>query len=195
MKLTEEQLWEIEDELMGVEKGGGGGGGDRQGKKTKRAIKEEVVKNYREKEMNLITSSLKNDLEKSPIKNLNESQIPGALEYYSLWLIKCLDNTDTENLHKQWETEIEYSQTRSSGPGGQNVNKTSTAVIARHILTGFSSRSESSREMLDNKDNSRNKLISNLDRHIENWKKYLNDFSKDSRQSEIEDFVKSAIAS
>ena len=34
----------------------------------------------------------------------------------------------TETLKKQLETEILLSATRSSGPGGQNVNKVNTQV-------------------------------------------------------------------
>lgn len=41
----------------------------------------------------------------------------------------------TESLKKQLESEIVFSATRSSGPGGQNVNKVNTQVELRFSVT------------------------------------------------------------
>lgn len=48
-------------------------------------------------------------------------------------------------------SEITYQTIRSSGPGGQHVNKTETAVRASHIATGISVKVQTERSQLANK--------------------------------------------
>lgn len=48
-------------------------------------------------------------------------------------------------------SEITYQTIRSSGPGGQHVNKTETAVRATHIATGLSVKVQTERSQLANK--------------------------------------------
>jgi peptide chain release factor len=48
-------------------------------------------------------------------------------------------------------SEIIYQTIRSSGPGGQHVNKTETAVRATHIATGISVKVQTERSQLANK--------------------------------------------
>jgi len=49
------------------------------------------------------------------------------------------------------EKDIEFRMTHSSGAGGQNVNKTFSAVIATHIPTGIQVRIETERSQYKNK--------------------------------------------
>ncbi|HEY1581802.1 MAG TPA: peptide chain release factor-like protein, partial [Chthoniobacterales bacterium] len=49
------------------------------------------------------------------------------------------------------EAELDESFARSSGPGGQNVNKVSTAVTLRHRPTGLSVTVQDSRSQLRNR--------------------------------------------
>lgn len=57
------------------------------------------------------------------------------------------------NLMPPWkDNEVEEVFTRSSGPGGQHVNKVSTAVTLRHLPTGLTVRSSNSRSQARNRE-------------------------------------------
>ncbi|MBV4359619.1 peptide chain release factor H [Pinibacter aurantiacus] len=49
------------------------------------------------------------------------------------------------------EKEVEFKTCRASGPGGQNVNKTETAVRATHIASGISVMASDTRSQHQNK--------------------------------------------
>jgi len=54
----------------------------------------------------------------------------------------------TETLKKQLESEIVLSATRSSGPGGQNVNKVNTRVELRFSVKNTTLFSEEEKELI-----------------------------------------------
>lgn len=74
------------------------------------------------------------------------------------------------------ESDIEFKAVRSSGPGGQNVNKTSTAVQITHIPTGISVHSSEGRTQLGNREKAMRILRGKL------WK-----IMEDNRLKEISD--------
>jgi len=66
------------------------------------------------------------------------------------------------------EDEIEESFVRSSGPGGQNVNKVSTKVVLKHIPTGLQVSAQSSRSQYKNRQIARYKLNAQIAEYYTN---------------------------
>jgi peptide chain release factor len=60
------------------------------------------------------------------------------------------------------ESELEEIFERSSGPGGQNVNKTSTKVLLRHIPTGITVTIQDTRSQAQNRELARERLLEAL---------------------------------
>ncbi len=57
------------------------------------------------------------------------------------------------------ESDIEEKFIRSSGPGGQNVNKTSTCVVLIHLPTGLSVKCQQTRSQVLNRFLARRRLL------------------------------------
>lgn len=65
-------------------------------------------------------------------------------------------------MKKLCDSEIEEMFSRSSGPGGQHVNKVSTAVTLRHIATGLSVTVSDSRSQAMNRETARRRLMEKI---------------------------------
>jgi protein subunit release factor B len=65
-------------------------------------------------------------------------------------------------IKKLCDSEIEEMFSRSSGPGGQHVNKVSTAVTLRHIATGLSVTVSDSRSQAMNRETARQRLMGKI---------------------------------
>ena len=187
--LTEDELWDIEDNLSGVgNKDAGGSGSQHRGSKTSWEISNLPRNNAEKNRIAQAEVNLKKGLEHFPFQNFSEEKLPELLTKYSTWVLKSID--DNYPFFTNLDEDIDYSQSRSSGPGGQNVNKTSTAVTSLHLLTGIYAKSEDSREALVNKRTSLSKLLTKLENHTKSWAVYLKNIPDEQRQEKIISFVK-----
>lgn len=73
--------------------------------------------------------------------------------------VKSFQPLDSHNLK---ESDISYQTLRASGPGGQHVNKTESAVRAIHIPSGLSVTASDQRSQLQNKKLATERLLMRL---------------------------------
>ncbi len=154
-----------------VKKSGGGGSGaksvKRKGKKTIRALKKQQSAQSLEQRRIDVETSLKQVLKRfPPIDNpdLKERQI----DCYATWI-----ENNIRELTPLDSSEIDITFSKSSGPGGQNINKRETRVTLIHQPTNINVVSDRTRSQLQNKNLALELLRVRLQEHLNDWKKYL----------------------
>ncbi|XP_044753456.1 mitochondrial translation release factor in rescue [Coccinella septempunctata] len=77
------------------------------------------------------------------------------------------------------DEELEEKFVRGSGPGGQKINKTASAVCLKHLPTGIVIKCHQSRSLVENRKTARTLLLNKLDNllngehSVENQKKSI----------------------
>tara|TARA_R110002124_G_scaffold44748_4_gene136027 strand:+ start:2788 stop:3408 length:621 start_codon:yes stop_codon:yes gene_type:complete len=74
------------------------------------------------------------------------------------WYVGVRPVPDVADVPELQDKDIQYQAIRASGPGGQHVNKTDSAVRATHVPTGTTSVSQDQRSQFANKKIARLKL-------------------------------------
>jgi peptide chain release factor len=79
------------------------------------------------------------------------------------WYVGVNQLATDDTFSKVADADIRYEFTRSGGPGGQHVNKVSTAVRATHVPSGETVFVSQGRSQLQNKTEAKRKLLSRLE--------------------------------
>lgn len=74
------------------------------------------------------------------------------------WFVGVSRVSEVDDAHELQERDIVYQTMRASGPGGQHVNKTDSAVRATHVPSGLTTVSQDQRSQHANKKVARLKL-------------------------------------
>lgn len=80
--------------------------------------------------------------------------------------IRNKHSIDYSKVPKLNENDLKEDLVRGSGPGGQNINKTSNCVVLKHIPTGLVVKCHESRLQHHNKKKARELLVIKLDNMV-----------------------------
>lgn len=167
----------------------GDGGGKRGGRGPSRSktnaaiassnIEDAEIARRKETEDRVIKSLL--HFPKSDNPEVNQKNI----ERYMDWLLKSFEFNEpyirTEDL--------DYSQHKAGGPGGQNVNKVANAVLYKHMVTGLFANAKESRNTIENRTEASAILYEKLQNLINDWKVVLNGIEREKQGEAVKTFI------
>ena len=109
-----------------------------------------------------------------------------SLRHTSFALVEVLPEITSKKIQIN-QSHLRFDTFRSSGPGGQNVNKLETAVRVTHIPTGVSVAVQSERSQAQNKEKALQILYSRLAQKMEEAKiKELSELKPEMKSGSIE---------
>lgn len=83
------------------------------------------------------------------------------------------------------DEDLRFEFSRSSGAGGQNVNRRETAVGCVHVPTAIKVHNEETRNQLRNRERSVERLEEVLSKHLEDWANYVHPDDQSKEMPEI----------
>ena len=167
LKIQEE---EFEEQMRRRYGGGGKTHPNHHGSKTEKFIKNHIIEEKVAIKSNLAAEDISEILLGFP-EFQNKDLEDRYVDTYLKWLKQCFDE---KKLVMNPKEDFEFQTFRSSSRGGQNVNKTETAVRAIHKITNITAHNEEERDQSDNRKNAVMHVIEKLKTHLTNWKDYLN---------------------
>jgi prolyl oligopeptidase PreP (S9A serine peptidase family) len=190
-KIDPEELEEAIERAQFRSGGGGrksrpdeGFGLEKKGKKVKEKISEEARKNSEK-----LSSAKRTVVEK--IQNLLERESNPALfkgvrnyfEWVRYGLLALSEEGQKQEIMRNQDISTEFM--RASGPGGQNVNKTSSAVSIRHNPSRIFLKEMGSRTQSENLSEARKRMFEKLEAHLNKWKLVAKGRSSDEVMAEM----------
>lgn len=160
------------------------------GSKTNKSIAREQIQNAEDKRSQSAEERIFHVLAHFP-EFQNKDLEDRYVDDYLKWLNKCFN---TKKLEMEPREDFEIKFTHSSSNGGQNVNKTETAVRVTHKITNIQVKNEEYRDQSDNRKEALKLLLERLKQHLVDWKEYLgNKDIKDLSRYDILELMEQAL--